>query len=150
MIGYRPNKRKTFFAPKPLIAAVGKATALALQGGGAIIMTSARQSIRKSKKPAPAGQPPRGHTNLLKRLIKFAYDVAARAMLIGPEKAEAAGWDEPEVLEKGGVSLLRKPRYDEHGHKIQSIKVAPHPFMGPALKKETPKLPALWTNSIKP
>jgi hypothetical protein len=149
MIKYRTNPRKTFFAPKPLIAAVGKAKALVLQGMAAYVMRDAKQSIHKSKKPAAAGQPPHSHTNLLKRLIRFAFDFGSRVMLVGPEKAPAAGWDEPEALEQGGVSLLRKPRY-EHGRKIQKITVAPHPFMGPALKKNTPKFPALWTNSIKP
>lgn len=148
MLGYRTNTRKTFFAPKPLIAAVGNAKALVLQGMASYVMRDARQSIRKSKKPAAPGQPPHSHTNLLKRLIKFAFDFGSRSMLVGPEKAQAAGWDEPEALEQGGDSLLRKPRYED-GKKIQSIHVAPHPFMGPALKKNTSKFPALWTNSIK-
>lgn len=149
MLKYRTNSRRTFFAPKPLIAAVGKTKALVLQRMAAFVMRDAKQSIRKSNKPAAAGQPPHSHTNLLKRLIRFAFDYGSRSMLVGPEKAPAEGYDEPEALEAGGTSLLKKPRYDKYGHKIQAVTVSPHPFMGPALKKNTSKFPALWTNSIK-
>ncbi len=48
-----------------------------------------------------------------------------------------------------GIVGLR--RVGGRGGKLtsQKVKIAPRPYMAPALEKERPKLPLLWRNSIK-
>lgn len=112
-----------------------------LRRAGAFVRQTAQQSLTTSKGPStPAGRPPRSHTRTLKRSIKFAVDAGARRVLIGPEAlGTAAGAQALQAIEFGGWShTVRRNRRQKR------IKLQPHPFMGPALVKETPNLPAIW------
>lgn len=67
------------------------------------------------------------------------------SVVVGPvgfKKSEA-----PSVLEYGGDAVVLRRR----GGKLssQKVKIAPRPYMAPALEKERPNLPLLWRNSIR-
>jgi hypothetical protein len=61
---------------------------------------------------------------------------------VGFQKSEA-----PNVLEYGGDTVVFRRR----GGKLtsQKVKIAPRPYMAPALEKERPRLPLLWRNSVR-
>lgn len=165
MIGFKEGKGMFFDAPK-VVAAVDAATRKVLSKFGAFVRTAAKSSIRKRKRASAPGSPPSSHTGLLKKFIYFGYDTAARSVVIGPVRL--ASGDTPERLEYGGAVTLKKdtvmrvgkPGRDKSGRFTDSPRVVvkagtrldykPRPFMHPALKKELPKLPAMWANSVKP
>lgn len=131
--------------PHVVMAAVDNAKRKVLSKAGAFIRTAARTSIRKRKGSAPPGAPPHSHEGSLRRLILFGYDKPNDSVVVGPvgfKNSEA-----PNVLEYGGDTVVLRRR----GGKLtsQKVKIAPRPYMAPALEKERPKLPLLWRNSIK-
>lgn len=163
---------KLFFDREKTIRAMNSATRRAMSKAGAFIRTAARSSIktRSYKTSAPPGQPPFDHTGFALarvnrqrkkqglqkikasmsgvglhtkglRTILFGYDDARQALVVGPVRfggnrgtATAA-----QVQEFGGE--VRGPRG-------RQIRVAPHPFMRPALNKELPNLPARWKSGV--
>jgi hypothetical protein len=134
-VKYKPNYQVVIKAGQDAAERIGKRF-------GAMIMTTARQSIRKGKS-AP-GQPPRNQTGTLKKNIIFAYDSATRSVIIGPRfLGDVSSRDAPRALELGGTSLtVRKGK-----RKRQAV--AARPFMVPALEKRSPELPLLWENAIR-
>jgi len=68
-------------------------------------------------------------------------------VVIGPVGFKKSDPPAPSVLEHGGDTVVLRRR----GGKLTSrkVKIAPRPYMAPALEKERPKLPLLWRNSIK-
>ena len=76
------------------------------------------------------------------RLLARRTELAVVVGPVGFNKSEA-----PNVLEYGGDTVVFRRR----GGKLtsQKVKIAPRPYMAPALEKERPKLPLLWRNSIK-
>jgi len=134
-----------FFDRAAIIRAVDGAKRKVLSKAGAFIRTAAKTSIRKRKKSAPPGSPPYSHEGSLRRLILFGYDKANDSVVVGPvgfKKSTA-----PNVLEYGGDTVVLSRR----GGRLTSrkVKIAPRPYMAPALERERPKLPLLWRNSIR-
>jgi len=137
-----------------------------LSRAGAFIRQTAKTSIRRRKGVSLPGSPPHSHTGLLKKFIFFGYDPRSDSVVVGPEKLPKRD-DVPNTLEFGGIKTARKemvvrvgqPGRDEKGRftlgKRQRIKKGarlvyrPRPYMGPAMKKELPKFPRLWRNSIR-
>jgi len=137
-----------FFDRHVVIAAVDNAKRKVLSKAGAFIRTAAKTSIRKRKGSAPPGAPPHSHAGHLRRMILFGYDKPNDSVVVGPvgfKKSEA-----PNVLEYGGDTVVFR-RLGGRGGKLtsQKVKIAPRPYMAPALEKERPKLPLLWRNSVK-
>jgi hypothetical protein len=137
-----------FFDRHVVMAAVDNAKRKVLSKAGAFIRTAAKTSIRKRKGSAPPGAPPHSHEGSLRRLILFGYDKPNDSVVVGPvgfRKSEA-----PSVLEYGGDTVVLR-RVGGRGGKLtsQKVKIAPRPYMAPALEKERPNLPLLWRNSIK-
>jgi hypothetical protein len=168
--------KKMFFDRAAISGAVDKATRSVLSKFGAFVMTASRRSIKPAKqmtlaemsieeqqlfkrraaiakaqgKPRPKrprasskpGQPPRSQLGILRRFILFGYDTEARSVVVGPARLNGVkgGPDALSALEEGGNSRNAKGK---------SITVAARPFMGPALEREKPKLPAMWANSVK-
>lgn len=137
-----------FFDRHVVIAAVDNAKRKVLSKAGAFIRTAAKTSIRKRKGSAPPGAPPHSHEGSLRRLILFGYDKPNDSVVVGPvgfTKSEA-----PSVLEYGGDTVVLR-RVGGRGGKLtsQKVKIAPRPYMAPALEKERPKLPLLWRNSVR-
>jgi len=137
-----------FFDRHVVMAAVDNAKRKVLSKAGAFIRTAAKTSIRKRKGSAPPGAPPHSHEGSLRRLILFGYDKPNDSVVVGPvgfKKSEA-----PSVLEYGGETVVLR-RVGGRGGKLtsQKVKIAPRPYMAPALEKERPKLPLLWRNSVR-
>ena len=137
-----------FFDRHVVMAAVDNAKRKVLSKAGAFIRTAAKTSIRKRKGSAPPGAPPHSHEGSLRRLILFGYDKPNDSVVVGPvgfRKSEA-----PSVLEYGGETVVLR-RVGGRGGKLtsQKVKIAPRPYMAPALEKERPKLPLLWRNSVR-
>lgn len=97
---------------------------------------------------APEGKPPRSVLGLLKQFLFFVWDPTSRSCVIGPAKLNQKGDDVPEALEKGGtVRVISGPRSNRRV--VRTVKIAPHPYMGPALEKEAPNLAGQWADSVK-
>ncbi len=144
MIGFKLSKAKSlFFDRAKVTSAVDAATRKVLSRFGAYVRRTAKSSIRKRKKSAPPSSPPSSHTGLLRRFIFFAYDPAKQSVVIGPTALNAKNADAPETLEHGGRTAL------EVGKRKKRITIKARPFMGPAYKKEEPKLPQMWQDSAK-
>jgi len=131
---------KLFFDKKAVTSRTDRATRRVLSRFGAFVRRTARQSIRKRKKPAPPGKPPSSHIGLLKKFIFFGYDPRKESVVIGPVRLSQKGRGEaPALLEHGGTSKVGRKR----------VRYRPRPFMVPAFEKEQPKLPAMWRDSVK-
>ena len=149
MIGYRIDEIKgLFFDSAKVQAATSRAERRVLSRFGAFVRRSARSSIRKRKRSSAVGQPPSSHTGLLKRFIFFAYEPAQRSVIIGPVRLNQKIGDAPAALEHGGQSQV-VARGSRGKRQVRAVTIRPRPFMGPALEREQPKLPAMWANSVK-
>lgn len=167
-----------FFDRKAVRRAMDRATRRALSLAGYAIMRTARESMpyRSGKKPSPAGRPPfahKGHPRL-RKLLFFSVDDSRRSVVIGPVKFEKG--EAPSLNEDGGLVRRVKRVFRRAGRKAASkaqaraflkkvrtgqVAKAPaatvtytarypeRPFMGPAMKKEIPRLPSRWQNSVR-
>jgi len=137
--------KELFFDRKAVIDAVDKAKRVVLSKGARFIRVAAKSSIRKRKRPSSPGQPPSSHTGLLRRIL-FGWDQSTKSVVVGPVRLNKPGMA-PQALEHGGRSQLHRRR----GTRIVtvSVKVDARPYMGPALKRELPKLPKPWANSVR-
>jgi hypothetical protein len=151
---------KQLFFDRPRVQrAVNAANRRALAKAGAIVRKTAQRSLRKApyvtRKPrggertdfrtksSRPGQPPYSQTGLLKRFLFFGYDPARESVVVGPARLAKRG-DAPHVLEYGGTTVI-----DPRRGRRRRIRIAPRPFMGPALEQERSKLPRLWANSVR-
>lgn len=145
MIGF--DVKRVFFDTKTVRAKTNKATRRVLSRFGAFVRQTARRSIRRRKKASQPGRPPSSHTGLLKKFIWFGYDTVRRSVVIGPVRLSQKGRGEaPSALEHGGIVTMRSRR---RGGKRTKARIRPRPFMGPAMEREKPNLPALWRDSVK-
>lgn len=134
--------RFVFFDTNAVRKATSKAERKVLNRFGAMVRTTAKRSIRKATKrtrQSEPGDPPRSHTAYLKRGIFYGFDIESRSVVVGPVKSKSGNI--PEALEYGGTTKQKKTG--------DTIDIEPRPFMGPALDKMLPKLPALWKDSVK-
>ena len=133
-----------FFDSAAVVRSVDKSTRKVLSKFGAFVRRTAKQSIRKRKKPSTPGMPPSSHTGLLKRFIFFGYDQQKNSVVIGPTQlTENNRGQAPNVLEYGGRTTVEVNTKNTH------VKIRPRPFRGPAFEKEKQSLPALWQDSVK-
>lgn len=143
-------RTQLFFDRKAVINAVGRANAQALGKAGAFVRRGARSSLRKRKRSSAAGMPPSVHSpepNL--RSIEFAFDKKA-GVVVGTIDLPR-GSDAPEMAEHGGTTTITRTRY-RGGKKVrvkQRARYAARPYMVPALNREMPKFPSLWSNSVR-
>ena len=110
---------------KPTLKKHNQAKFRGLFQAAAFIRTTARRSIKKNRRPSPAGGPPHTQTNRIRDAMRFdvnkAKDLAtigAVASIVGPVLG---------VMERGGK--FRGTIYDRR------------PTMMAALTKATPRLP---------
>ena len=141
MIGF--NCKTMFFDAAPVIRSVDRATRRVLSKFGAFVRRTAKQSIRKRKKASAPGSPPSSHIGLLRKFIWFGYEPTRRSVVIGPARLTQNDRGEaPSLLEYGGSTTLQRKG------KRKRARVRARPFMGPAMAKEQPKLPAMWRDSV--
>jgi hypothetical protein len=124
---------KTSLDAKKVRDAAKKGSITSLGHAGAAIRLQARHSIRKGKKPSPAGTPPHTRKGRLRNAIKYAVTPGKQSVVIGPDYVVAA--DSGMAHEFGGK--FRHERYPKR------------PFMGPALEKVKDRLPSFWAGSVK-
>lgn len=103
----------------------------------------------QARASAPPGQPPRTVTRLLKDFVFYVWDPRTRSVVIGPTKLKQKDGDVPEAQEKGGTVQVKRSRRGQR-RVVRSMKIRPHPYMGPALEKAVPELPPMWADSVKP
>lgn len=139
--------KQMFFDRKAVTGAVDRATRKVLSRFGAFVRTGARHSIRKRKRVSAPGEPPSSHTGLLRNFIFFGYDRDRRSVVIGPQRLNQKIGDAPHALEYGGPSTVVEGLRGKR--KKRRIRIAARPFMGPVFEREKPKLPAVWSSSIK-
>jgi hypothetical protein len=164
---------KNLFFDRPLVLGkVGEAKRKVLSKIGAVIRTTARQSIRRRKAISAPGDPPSAHakgTASLKTIL-FGYDQGSDSVVIGPVVLNTgrrlANRTVPNLMEFGGTVRTTSPQSirvgagrDARGRflpdRIVRVKAGsafvyrPRPFMGPALESEQPKLPLFWASSIR-
>lgn len=109
-----------------------------LAHAAALIRKIARRSIRRRKDPAaasPAGRPPFTHRRGrgLRDAIRFAVDRYKTRAVVGPAHS---------VVGAAGAA-------HEFGGEYRGDQFDKRPFMGPALDKAAPDLPAFWRHSVK-
>lgn len=159
---------ESFFDRPQVAAKIDRATRESLRKAGSFTRTTARRSIkpagkrarrarraaRGQRQPDPTisrpGQPPRLHTrsgqNL--RLILFGFDPTRSSVIVGPVLFKTEhGTRITSALEHGGPSFTRVG--SRRNRRTVRTTVRARPFMGPALKKETPRFPSLWANTVK-
>jgi len=142
------------FDDKKIARAIGKGNKAALSKAGAFIRKDARSSMRRTKKSSEPGQPPRAHTGQLKKAILFAYDARWETLVVGPLKArsQATFIEEgtvPRTLEEGGRVRIRRVDPITKKKSQKRVKVAPRPFMAPALKRNLKMIPKQFRNVIR-
>ena len=178
MNGFIQIDSKMFFDKPAVMAAVDSARRKALSKGGAYIRRTAKNLIKNApakrlkemsaeelkdfkrrvaladyygrkrpkkprvSSPAAADKPPYNRTGLLRQFIYFGYERETRSVVIGPMKLNAKvrqSRTAPNLLEFGGT-VARDGK---------SFKYNKHPFMRPALVKESPKLPLMFGASVR-
>lgn len=128
-----------FFDTDKVIKAVDRGRRVSLSKIGAFMRTRAKGLIRRSKKSALRGQPPRSHVGTLKNLIYFGFDSSKRSVAVGPLKF--AKGEAPGLLEFGGDAK----RAGKSAH------YSGNPFMRPALNAELQAgtIPKAFSNTVK-
>ena len=143
MVGFKINKSLSFFDSKVVMSATDKATRRVLGRFGAFVRRTAKSSIRKSKKSAVAGKPPRSHTGLLKKYIFFGYEPTTQSVIIGPTPLPSKDSATLLRIEEGGTTTITRRG------RTTAARYAPRPFMGPAFEKEKPKVAQMWADQIR-
>ncbi|NLG44788.1 MAG: hypothetical protein GX547_16220 [Phycisphaerae bacterium] len=121
---------RTQYRPARVRRAADKARPKNLQHAAALVRKAAIRSIRCSKKPSTAGQPPHTKTKRLKTGILF--DVAETNAIIGPAV---------QFVGPSGAA-------HEFGGRFRGRRYPARPFMGPALESLRPRLPRLWDATV--
>jgi hypothetical protein len=157
-----------FFDRAAVMERAGKMRVKAMSTAGAFTRTKARDLIRRGKKSAEPGKPPKTHTgdpNL--ETVFFAYDPATGTVVVGSvllnsskKLRKADRQTIPELMEQGGQAEIIEFSADNgdtfgpwgtvqkaraRGTRIIPRKrvatYAPHPYMQPALDLAMPDVP---------
>lgn len=106
------TKTRVFLDRKAVSDALGKVNAGILLRAGMLVRRSARQSMRRRKKPSAPGTPPSAHSGpnyprgpLLKTLMEASFDTATKSLVVGPKGKQ--GLAAPSLQEFGGVIRTR-------------------------------------------
>lgn len=124
--------KRAFFSGSDVARFLDRKTRRVLSKFGAYVRRAAQTSMRDRKGAAPPGSPPYAHgRRLLRRLLFFSYDPAAKAVVVGPVRlGETADQHVPRLQEEGG-RIARQTR----SGKTVVRNYRPHPFMKPAFDK---------------
>lgn len=164
MLTMSVSKTKTLFFDRAfVIERIDAASRRALSRGGAIVMRSARKSIKDgivlargrvkggerrkvvARRTSTPGSPPFSQTGLLRDNILFAFDPASRSVVVGAARI-GRSTGAPETLEFGGTTVVERRR---NGRREKAtVAIAARPYMAPALAREASKLPEQLRNSV--
>lgn len=165
-------RMKEFFFDKQAVRdRMSKANRRALSKAGAFIRRRARSSLRRRKKPSPAGQPPSVHTSdrvaTLKNIL-FAYEPENESLVVGPVRLNQSTFmgpildssTVPQVHEFGSTIKVREAKVGKRWRmgakrgkpnqpvRVRSAQYPARPFMGPALEAEKDHIPDAWSGSV--
>lgn len=104
------------------------------------------KGFTRTKKNRKTGAESRQPSSPLRELTLFAFDPAARSVVIGAalfEKSKVGGGIVPRVTEEGGTA----PFFADGERKIGLYQARPH--LGPAFKAEMPKAAPLFKDMIR-
>lgn len=147
--------KKLFFDRARVVGAVDKKTAAAFSKFGAFVRRRSKSSIRQAPKKdrtalkrglvkddgrwiSAPGQPPVSHVGALRDAIYFAYDPAARSVVIGPVAYRGSGRGAKALEESGPSERWGKPVF-----------IRARPFMKPAFLAELPAVPAEFRGGFR-
>lgn len=160
------NVKEYFFDRAEVQARAGKMRAAALKVAGSYIRRKARDLLRRGKKAAKPGKPPKVHSsepNL--RTVLYFLDPSSDSMVVGPvglnRRPKQSDADTvPQLLEFGGRGEVteysadggstwidgderRKARYRGKflERRKRQAQFAAHPFMSVAMEKALPSIP---------
>lgn len=137
-------KFEMFFDRPRVLRKVKDGTKASLSKLGAFVRRTAKGLIRSGKRSAKPGSPPKSHLGILKDLIFFGYDERRESVVVGPQlfkgKAQRANPTVPNLLEFGGETV------NWRGH---AAVYHAFPFMHPAMEKESPKFPDVFSGCVK-
>jgi len=157
------RSRTLFFDRAFVIERIDSATRASLSRGGAIVMRSARKSIKDGvvlargrvkeveqrkvidRRTSQPGAPPFSQTGLLRDNILFAFEPASRSVVVGPARL-GRSTGAPETLEFGGTTVVERRRKGRR--EKATVRIAARPYMAPALAREASKLPEQLRNSV--
>lgn len=144
--------KAAFFDRKAVMSEVDKQKRKVFSKFGAFVMRKARWSMKNASKMAnrkrnpqkysQPGDPPFSRKGLLKQFLFFAWDSATRSVVVGPARLGGMSGDVPKTLEDGGTIPVRQ------GKQVVPVKYEARPYMGPAVLKTLPQMPAQWRNSV--
>jgi hypothetical protein len=129
-MGFR-QAQKAFLNTELIQKQMDRAAARILMQAGGFIRTTARRSMRRRKASSGPGEPPAAHAGQLRDLLFFAWDSAARSVVVGPIlfAGRSAGQRPrvPTILEGGGTTTLEDRRGRQKTARFQA-----RPYMQPA------------------
>lgn len=168
------HAKSLFFDAAKITKGVNKARMKFLSKAGGLVRKIATRSIRKRKKRSDPGKPPHSHSGRLKKFI--FYGLIERgpqsAVVVGPillagKQNEGSHQTTPEILEDGGNVLVREVVYFKTGEWVidnrkyrrrkwylnarkrkRRAVILPRPYMTPAKKEATSKLPGMWRGTF--
>lgn len=167
MIQIKGDLKQFFFNSIKVANALERAEKRVLSKFGAYVRRADQTSLRYRKKIASPGAPPSAHKSEgftrkkrnkktgkvtiqpkspLRELIYFGWDPATKSVLVGPVLFRNSKLGDPSVLrtiEEGGAG----PGISD-GKRVMK-RYHPHPHLGPALRRELPKLPPMFKDSIR-
>lgn len=146
-VGFTINQFKGMFFDRAMVEGkIDRTTGPVMMRFGAFVRQSARRNFRRgtAKKPVPPN--PRNIQGDLKRFIYFGWEPLNRTMVAGPAllpRQRDKQNPPPKKVERGGTypKVIRGKRVTQHYREF--------PFMRNALKKELPRLPQLWRDTIR-
>lgn len=147
-LAFKPGRgvnaiKAAFFDREAVAAAVSRGRRRALSRSGGLVRRIARNSMRKRRRASRPGEPPSVRSGELRRLLFFSYEPAAETVIVGPA-AFARRTGAPKALEFGG----RQPR-PRYWRGSGPVRIAPRPFMAPAMRTASPSIPAFFANAIR-
>ena len=120
--------KEWFFDREAVQKAIERGNLRALSEAGAFIRTRARSSLRRRKKPSPAGSPPSVHSRdslaTLKNIL-FGLEPQRQAVIIGPVALRGSSGNAatapvsgtvPNVMEFGGPIAVSEQQITFHDH----------------------------------
>lgn len=129
------NNRDMFFDRQAVITIIDQKKKSALSRAGGLTRRVSRQSIKYRKKrtiKSAPGKPPIAHTKGAGiRTIFYAYDPAAESVVCGPVRLGGTKRpDVPEILEKGGTTILKVNRQQGRAVRRATGRAANGRFVG--------------------
>lgn len=118
-VAFKADKNQFFLDRDAVKKALGAKNTQILSRFGAFVMRTAKQSMRRRKKPSPPGQPPSAHSKdaqhpygpLLKQLMRYEFDPTTKSVVVGPKGR--TNLSAPSLQEFGGTKIIKTRVFTE-------------------------------------